>query len=203
MDANDLKNFRILTPLINEGDVLVDVGANYGDYTELFSKCLNGSGRVYSIELHPDTYNVLNNKFGHQNNTIVLNYGVSNTNEPIPFYRGNDSWTNNIIGHDTNFRVNEKIGIIQGIRLDTLLKNEQHIKILKIDVEGAENLVLEGLEGIYDRVEYMLLECHLDEDWLGIRDMILNKYNFKCINLGNNQEVDNNSDRPYQCFCKR
>ena len=203
MDSNDLSNFNILAPLINEGDVLVDVGANYGDYTEFFSKYLNGTGKIYSIELHPDTYNVLNNKFRNQSNIIVLNNGVTNTNEPIPFYKGNDAWTNNIIGHDTSFKVNEKIGDIQGVRLDTLLKDEQHIKILKIDVEGAENLVLEGLEGIYDRVEYMLVECHLDEDWEGIRDMVLNKYNFKCVNSGNNQEVNNNSGRAYQCFCKR
>lgn len=203
MDSNDLKNFDFLRPFINEGDVLVDIGANYGDYTNFFNICLNGTGKIYSVELHPDTYNVLNSKFSQQKNIIVLNNGVSNTNEPIPFYKGVDAWTNNIIGHDTSFRVNEKIGDIQGIRLDTLLKEEETIKVLKIDVEGAENLVLEGMEGVYKRIQYMLLECHLDEDWVGIRDILLNKYKFKCINIANNQEINNESGRAYQCFCKR
>jgi hypothetical protein len=59
------------------------------------------------------------------------------------------------------------------------------------------------MEGLYKRIKYMLLECHLDEDWVGIRDILLNKYKFKCINIANNQEINNESGRAYQCFCKR
>jgi len=202
MDSNDLNNFELLSKIIKEGDVLVDIGANYGDYTNHFKKILNGSGKIYSIELHPDTYNVLNEKFGNEPNISVFNYAVSNTNDMIPFYKGNDAWTNNIIGHDTSFRQNEKIGDIQGIRLDTLLENEARVKVLKIDVEGAENLVLEGIKGVYDKVDNILIECHLDEDWDEIRNMLINEYKFKCINLGNNEEINNESGRAYQCFCK-
>ena len=203
MDSNDLKNFEILTSIIKEGDVLVDIGANYGDYTNFFKECLNGTGKIYSVELHPDTFKFLQNKFGNESNINVFNYGVSNTNDLIPFYKGNDACTNNIIGHDTNFKVNEKIGNIQGIRLDSLLKEEKYINLLKIDVECAENLVLDGMSGISDRIEYILIENHLDEDWDEIRDMLLNRYNFKCISVINNQEITNESNRQYQCLCTK
>ena len=51
MDNNDLKNFEVLSQIITEGDILVDVGSNYGDYTDFFKSKLNGTGTIYSIKV--------------------------------------------------------------------------------------------------------------------------------------------------------
>ena len=145
MDSNDLKVMSKISNLINVEDILVDIGANNGLYTEFFNNKTNGTGKIYSVELHPNTFKGLEEKFKINNNILVFNNAICDKNEMIDFYAGNDSCTNNIIGHDMSFKPNQKIGQIQGITLDELLKNENKIKLIKIDVEGAELSVLKDI----------------------------------------------------------
>lgn len=203
MDNNDRKNLEKISDLIEIGDILVDVGANVGDYTDFFKNKLNNSGKIYSIELAPETFIKLKKKFDSYENIILINKAVSDTNGEIIFYRGKDSFTNNIIGHDMEYRPYTEAGKIESVRLDSLLVNELFIKLIKIDVEGAENLVLKGLEGIIEKIKYILLECHLDKDWPEIREIILNNYDLECYNVLNNIKITHESSRPYQCLCKQ
>jgi FkbM family methyltransferase len=203
MDNHDIKNFECISDLILPGDVLVDVGSNVGDYTEFFRNKIGDDGKIYSIELSPDTYEILKTKFGHYHNVTILNKAISNINGLIPYYNGTNSATNNIIGHDMDYNPNNHAGEIEGIRLDTLLNDEPSIKLIKIDVEGAEKMVLEGMENIIKKVSYILLECHLDNDWPEIMGLILNKFNLDCFNIFNDDKITQESIRPYQCLCKK
>ena len=158
---------------------------------------------IYSIELHPETYNQLKSKFENDQNIKTFNYAVCDIDSEIEYFKGKDAWTNNIIGHDMSFTKNESLGKIQGITLDSLLKNENKIKLIKIDVEGAEKLVLNGMKKIINNVENILIECHLDEDWDEIKNILIGELNLSCINIKDNIEVNNNSNRVYQCLCKK
>lgn len=203
MDNNDIKSMQYISNLIEPNDVLVDVGANNGEYTDFFNSKVNGACKIYSIELFPETYNALVDKFKNNSNIIVLNHAICDKNEMIPYYGGVNSATNNIIGHDMNFNPNGKVGEISGLRLDTLLETEEQIKLIKIDVEGAELSVLKGLEGIINKVDNLLIECHLDKDWSEINGLLLKTYNLSCINVLTNTEITTDSPRAYQCFCKK
>jgi FkbM family methyltransferase len=203
MDSNDLKNFQILSEIIKEGDVLVDIGANYGDYTEFFKSKLNGTGTIYSVELHPETYQQLESKFKNNQNIKVFNYAICDIDGEIEYFKGRDAWTNNIIGHDMSFTKNQSLGMIQGITLDTLLKYEKKISLIKIDVEGAEKLVLKGMKNIINNVDNLLIECHLDKDWVEIKDTLIVDLNLLCTDINSGEEVTNNSNRVYQCLCKK
>ena len=202
MDHNDKHNFGYLSNYINEGDVLVDIGANAGIYTDYFNKATNGAGKIYCVELHPTTFNELTQRFGNNPNILVKNNAVCDKNEEIEFFLGKDSFTNNIIGHDMNFKPNKTGGKIQGITVDELLKDEKHIKLIKVDVEGAENLVLRGMKETIKKVDYIFIECHLNEDWVEIRDLLLNKYKLSCSSIEGDEIIESNSGRIYQCFCK-
>jgi len=201
MDHNDIRNFEFLKSFIEKGDIIIDVGANYGDYTEFFLKNLENTGKIYSFELDPDTTKVLLNRFENNQNVIIHNKAVSNENSIINYYKGKDAWTNNIIGHDMNFAENPIAGKVESIRLDTFFSNEESIKLIKIDVEGAEKFVLEGLEKIIYKTKYILVECHLQQDWDIIKDLIIKKYELTCIDLENMKKVSYDSQKPYQCFC--
>ena len=97
-----------------------------------------------------------------------------------------------------------RIGSIQSIKLDTLLHNENSIDLVKIDVEGAEIKVLEGLSKIHNRINHLLIECHFDKDWGRIKDLLLNEYNFLCYDLSDKNNIDITTDkRAYQCLCKK
>lgn len=202
MDHNDKHNFKHLSKYISDGDVLVDIGANAGIYTDYFNKTTNGTSKIYCVELHPQTFNQLQQRFGGNPNVVVKNYAVCDKNEEIEFFLGKDSFTNNIIGHDMNFTANRSGGKIQGITVDELLKDEQNIKLIKIDVEGAENLVLRGMEETVKKVDYIFVECHLNEDWEEIRDLLLNKYKLTCSDITETEIINKDSQRMYQCLCK-
>lgn len=201
MDHNDIRNFEFLKQYIEKGDVLVDIGANFGDYTKFFHEILGNTGKIYSVELFPSTANQLKQNFSNCENIFVINKAVTNVDGEVNYYKGVDAWTNNIIGHDMAFRENELAGKIESIRIDTLLENEEKIKLLKIDVEGAEKFVLEGIGNSINKIDYILVECHLSQDWDEIKDMIFNKYKLTCIDLENMKKVTENSHKPYQCFC--
>ena len=203
MDDNDIKNFEILSEIIEESDVLVDVGSNYGDYTEFFKTKLGGTGYIYSIELHPETYQHIESKFKNDQNIKTFNYAICDVDGEVEYFKGKDVWTNNIIGHDMSFTKNQSLGKIQGITLDTLLKDEKKIKLIKIDVEGAEKLVLKGMKTIINNVDNILIECHLDEDWVEIKGYLIVDLNLRCTNINSGEEVTNNSNRAYQCLCKK
>ena len=44
---------------LREGSVAIDVGANIGDLTIPMAKMVGSTGRVFAIESHSETYNVL------------------------------------------------------------------------------------------------------------------------------------------------
>jgi FkbM family methyltransferase len=201
MDSNDIIIIKKLNELISDNDVLVDIGANNGVYTEYFNNQTNNTSKIYSVELHPDTFNVLNNRFNKNSNILLFNNAVCDKNEMIDFYAGNDSCTNNIIGHDMSFKPNNKVGQIQGITIDELLKNENKIKLIKVDVEGAELSVLKGMVNTFHKLDYLLIECHLDEHWDDIKPILLN--NFECENAITGELITDKSNRHYQCLCKK
>lgn len=201
MDNHDLKNFNFLETFIEKGDVLVDVGANYGDYTNFFLEHLGDSGKIYSFELDPNTTIFLEQRFKDNSNVKIFNKAVTNENSKINYYKGVDAWTNNIIGHDMSFRPNQLAGQVDGIRLDSFLSHEENIKLIKIDVEGAEKFVLEGLDGIIDKISYILVECHIKHEWDVIKEMLFVKYNLTCLDLDKMKKINYNSKKPYQCFC--
>jgi FkbM family methyltransferase len=203
MDHNDELNFKYLKPLIEKGDVLVDVGANQGIYTDFFESIINQDGKIYTIELEPQTFKKLIEKYSNRKNIILENKAISDSCGIVDYYLGVDSFTNNIIGHDMNFKINKKGGKIESVTLDELLENEEHIKLIKIDVEGAEKLVLRGMEKTIPKTDYIFVECHLNEDWDEISDILFDKYDLYCTNVKGDSIVSRESGRIYQCLCRK
>lgn len=207
MDHHDSKNFNLLSKIIREGDVVVDVGAHMGTYTDFFRSILGKTGKIYSIELSQTTYTKLSKKYLNDDNVVLINKAVSDIDGQIDYYEAHDSHLNNIMGHDVLYKKHNVKGKTESIRLDTLLKNEEKIKLIKIDVEGAEHFVLNGIEKIIDRVDYILVECHLNEYWNTIKDILLKKYKLSCLNNSADtkdyNELNEGSDLMYQCFCKK
>ena len=203
MDRHDEKNFNLLSQLINKDAVLVDVGAHRGLYTFFFLDQLDSDkGQIYTIELNPETFKVLEARFSYKPNVTLINKAICDSDGTIEYYVGDTTHQTNIIGHDMGNNKNDVGGTVESIRLDTLLKDEKEITVLKIDVEGAEIAVLKGAEGIMSRVNHILLECHLDEDWPEVRELIIGKYGFSCYNMETNGIVNaSTQQRPYQCFC--
>lgn len=131
--------------------LLFDIGANVGKWT---LQNLNNN-TIVAVEASPKTYRELvKNVTGK--NVIALNYAVSNTlSDTVKFYESNSNTLSSLDKRwledprsrfGVNSSINSYIEIdVKTISLDTLIVNYGMPDILKVDVEGAENIVLKSL----------------------------------------------------------
>jgi FkbM family methyltransferase len=141
---------RLLRSLDKSAEkVIFDVGANIGDWTKLALR-ETPSSTVHCFELSKETFFSLKKSVG-DNRVKFNNFGLSNINGDIEYKDyGADSTVNTLLidsnFHDQNteFEV-KKATVICG---DDYCSDNQisTIDYLKIDVEGAEHLVLLGFE---------------------------------------------------------
>ena len=132
---------------IKPGDVFIDIGANIGYYTLLASKLVGKHGKVISIEASPRIFESLKNNLARNyiQNVKALNLAVSDSEGTVKVYFGGH-------GNCGETSILEQVGMefegeVKSIRLDTILISEEldKIRIVKIDVEGAEFSVVDGM----------------------------------------------------------
>jgi len=148
---------KLFCSLVKPGDVVVDVGANVGLYTLLAARLLRGSGRIYSFEPTPRTYRILKDNL--QVNGF-LELGSIKLHQLAVTDRAGlarlATFTADC-GHNTLFRDGEADGEVDvtTISLDEALCAEKQVDLVKIDVEGAEPLVLKGMQRLVDNNPHM------------------------------------------------
>lgn len=150
---------KILKQIIKPGDVILEIGANYGYYTLNFAHWLKGQGKVISYEANPKVFKILEQsvKLNHGEDTIQL-IPLAASNHEFEAYL---NYNNDNIGGgyvvtpgSSEFEhcktspncVPVKSGIV-----DDNLKNIDHIDLLKIDAEGSEIPALMGASKLIDR----------------------------------------------------
>jgi FkbM family methyltransferase len=182
---------------IQPGDVVVDIGAHQGVYAHKFLQQTGPDGFVYCLELNPSNISHLQTRYGQTENVRIIQGAVCDLDGEVEWYRGNDSWTHNIIGHDTSYKPGRSLGKIRALRMDTQFP-DLLIDFMKVDVEGAEIKVLRGCEGIIGNIKQILLECHLKKDWPELSNLVFREFGFKGMNLLSGETVTEASERPSQ-----
>ena len=130
---------------ISSTDICFDVGSNIGYFSLLFSS-LAPKGEVHSFEPIKQNIKLLQksarlNKF---KNIYVNNMALSNFSGSSFFSISSDSAFSSF--KNTGRIVESKKSLVRVAKIDSYLKEKKipRVDILKIDVEGAEKLVLEG-----------------------------------------------------------
>lgn len=139
----DLTEFFIKN--LKENDIFYDVGANYGFYTYL---ALEFCQEVHSFEPIPNIYQALKSNNKNNPKVFINNFALSDKNKDFILYSPKGKYTacSTIIPeaaviYKYNFGKQIKI---KAITLDTYLKSHNSPTVIKLDVEGAESLVIEG-----------------------------------------------------------
>lgn len=131
------------------GKLFVDVGANVGFYPRLLQKNFS---RMVAIEADPAIFEYLRKRCPA--NCRALNAAVADRGGVARLYRNPE----NLFGGAT---VMSDLGIeVPRVSLDAILDNESLIDLIKVDVEGAEWLVLKGAENIMPHVKRWVIELH-------------------------------------------
>jgi FkbM family methyltransferase len=140
-----------LTQFYAEEFIVFDIGANIGNYSSEI-KQMNPKSLIYAFEPHPSNYAVLE-KVAEKNSFFVFNYGCGSENQVMKLYDYGDH-RNGSSHASIHKEVIEKIHNskatshdIKIIKLDEFLahQNIQQINLVKIDVEGNEYNVIQGL----------------------------------------------------------
>lgn len=132
----------------NPHDVVIDCGANNGD----FSLCFDNSIQYFGIEPSPI---VFKNLIHNVKNGTCINKGLWNENSTIDFYLSDDYGDSSIIEPPS---YTEKVSI-ETITLDQLIDQiDQRVKLIKLEAEGAEPEILQGLQKHLNTVEYISID---------------------------------------------
>lgn len=153
---------RVYTPTymqINHNDIVVDIGANIGDFS--FLATLLGAKKVFAYE--PDTtpfkdlkYNITTNRIS---NIKAINKAISNIKGSIIFYKAENNGGSSLYKSKTTVLPSK----VETIRLSDIF-NENKIKkidFLKIDCEGGEGLIFESTQqSTWNKIGKISMEYH-------------------------------------------
>ncbi|MCJ2165648.1 MULTISPECIES: FkbM family methyltransferase [unclassified Pseudodesulfovibrio] len=157
---------------IKPGDVVVEVGAYLGYYSMWFCKQVGPTGHVFGIELQPDCHAVLekNFSFNFPGTSTAINCGVLDRKDVVEAYCHKN--------HANSFRSDvllkachapmEDFAMVP-VRTDTLENlfrdhGVPEVKLLTIQVNGAEVEALKGLGNGFDKVENIFVAAPYGRD---------------------------------------
>ncbi len=130
---------------LRPGDCVWDIGANVGYYTKLFSERVGSEGTVFAFEPSPKNFSRLKSACSHLDNVKIFQSGLGRENGTLLLQQGSDDLgaTSRVLEKaDEGIEVNIRSGMSLIRDGDAMPPNA-----VKIDVEGFEYEVLQGLDG--------------------------------------------------------
>ena len=132
-----------------ECNIVVDIGANVGCYALLEAKMLGDSGKVYAIEPVPETIDLLkeNIRLNDYKNIEVHQLAIGDRTGNASMYVGN--WLNRSqikeVGSIDSKRISHEIST-RISTLDDFLQDKPYPDIIRMDVEGYEYNIINGMK---------------------------------------------------------
>ncbi len=168
---------QILIKYLREGDIFVDIGSHIGYFTLLAASLVGSKGNVLAFEPEPVNYNLLleNIKLNGLQNVSLYKVALGSEEKQTQFFQANPELANDgghalwdIVRYLEDDRDPEYVAEFRKCiqvtlkRLENCLPNNfPNIRMIKIDVEGAEMGVLQGSDRILRAgVPYVICEIH-------------------------------------------
>ena len=182
---------QILRKYINKGDTVFDIGANIGYVSTAMSKLVGKDGKVYAFEAIPITAKAFteNIKLNKCTNIQLIQKALSDTVGKVTF-RIPDGGDNHSMASMMWHKSDEDT---INVEVDTIaIDQDNQLKYLrpsfiKIDVEGAEGLVVKGMQELITKSKPVIfIECSKagrEEVWKILKG--LNYHCFLAHNLSN------------------
>lgn len=163
---SDLKNLKFYSQFMKEGDYCFDIGTNIGEKTRIY---LQLGAKVICVEPQKDCIKILRDLYGKNKNVIIVDKAVGKKEEIGELFICNES--NRLSTFSKKFRTKVRFPNVLGgyhwskkvditiTTLDSLIKSYGVPKFCKIDVEGYE---IEVFEGLTKKIPFICFEFHLD-----------------------------------------
>jgi FkbM family methyltransferase len=164
---------------IQPGDTVIDVGAHVGLFTLLLAYQVWEPGRVVAYEPSPRMLELLrdNVSMGWLNDRveIVPKAAASTSGSRLFLAPARYTMTGSLQPVEHLLSTQDRVDNLDRVEvetepLDVHLGRFEQVALVKIDVEGAENQVLAGMEqllasGVVKRVSFEISKAHIGDDW--------------------------------------
>jgi FkbM family methyltransferase len=138
-----------LEEVLSPGKVFFDVGANIGIYTLVASRIVGEAGRVVAFEPSIQSFPGLqrNVNLNGLTNVTAFRTALSEKSGKACLYQAPDPVANSVCG-DPGWRAGTEQITLETLDRVTEQTSIQHVDVIKIDAEGAEELVLRGAKKV-------------------------------------------------------
>jgi len=144
---------RLFQEIVKPGMMVVDIGAHVGYYTLLAAKLVGPTGKVYAFEPEQDNHAILlkNIELNRYDNVAAARMAVSDRRGSSTIYlTALDSGRHSMYRHGLPERGSAPV---ETTTVDSFLESEgwPRVDLIKIDVEGAEVDVLDGMPQLLEK----------------------------------------------------
>ena len=151
---------EIVLKHIKKGQTVIDAGAQIGYYTVLFGKLVGPKGKVYAFEPDSRNFEIL-----AKNIRVNKLKNVKAAKVALADFVGTRQFFTNPMNRGASSFSSPKVGgvLVSDVKVTTLdeffrqTSANRKIDFLKIDVEGAEHLVLRGATSILEQPKLLML----------------------------------------------
>jgi len=178
--AFEPETIRIFLKLLKEAGNIVDIGANTGLYA-LIAAADNPTRNVYAFEPAPRIFsrlqrNIDANKF---TNVFVYNSAATHYDGDITLYIPDGTISSEASTRKGFCAAREEVSV-QAIRMDTFVSRNDisNIDLIKIDTEGTEDCVFEGMKELIQQQKPLIICEVLHGDIEGKIQRILDAFNY-------------------------
>jgi len=156
------RSTRIMKQFIRPDDVILELGANIGYYVLIESTILSNKGYIYAVEPGPENLELLKKNVTLNNikNVEICNMAISNTKGTAKLYMGKACNLHSLI--NSSNASDAKYVEVETDTVDNFIKGRKPVTFLRMDVEGYETEVIDGMQQIFKSpyFERLFVEIH-------------------------------------------
>lgn len=148
-DDYEAPNIQFLQSSVQEGSVVLDVGAHIGLFSVIAARCVGQHGKVVAYEPTPTTFRLLRHTIHiNQLKNVVtpVTAAVGHESGEINFYVSDNAAdnSNSLVAYKTDRKLYPVTVPLTTIDLQVREQGLSRVDFIKIDVEGAEYDTLRG-----------------------------------------------------------
>lgn len=164
------KSIDFYRKFLKSGDFAIDIGSNIGKVTVQMSLITGKEGLILAFDPNPFVFEILNKNAElnpNVTNIDAYNFAISEKNEDFFYHSSEASFTNGGISKEKKSR-HGKYQLsqpVKGVEPEKFLNEKyltrlKNLKLIKIDTEGYDTVILKSLNKILDTyMPVVITEC--------------------------------------------
>ena len=169
----DAKEIDFCKDFIQPGSTVLDLGANIGFYSQIFSQIVGPSGKIECFEPDVINYKHLKNRVHKLKNVTINQMAISETNTPLKIFTSNrlnvDHRTYPVDDYD-------EVYTVPATSIDNYVDNRFTVDFIKMDLQGFEYHALKGMQKTISKNPTLIILTELMPQLLPLFNISLTEY---------------------------